>query len=105
VQRSVAKVPVDHRDPGVRIDRLEERVQSLESQFLQFRVVHDEFSAVRREMRGGYEALAREMRELNAQTLTEMRVLHEDVIERIKLLGRLPTKLASSVTVRALGDV
>jgi hypothetical protein len=45
--------------------------------------MRDEFSAVRQEMRGGDE-----------ETRTLMRVLHEDVINRIALLGeaRDPSK-------------
>ena len=70
-----------------RVDRLEKRVNSLEqlpprmtaleSQIVQLRAeMHDEFSAIRQEMRAGDE-----------ETRTLMRVLHEDVINRIALLG------------------
>ena len=73
----IEEVLVDHRDLAVRVGDLEGRVQSLESQFLQFRV----------EMRDEFSALRQEMRELHERTLSQMRVLHEDVIERIKWLG------------------
>jgi len=59
---------VEHRDPAVRLDTLEARVQSLESQFLQLRTeMHEEFSAVRKEMRGLEKRLRHEMRGLDEQ--------------------------------------
>jgi len=62
--------------PG-QVAALDTRVASLELQFLQFREeTRSEFSALRTEVREGDE-----------QTRAEMRVLHEEVLERIALLG------------------
>ena len=74
------------------LEKLPERVGSLELQILQFREeVRVEFSAVRSELRAEIrelgEGLRREMRKLNDQTNTHMRVLHEEVLSRIALLG------------------
>ena len=86
------------------LDELPARVANLESQILQFRdEVCVEFSAVRSEMRdmgeqlggemnsaiGGSEGRLRvDMQSLNERVLSQMRMLHEDVIDRIKLLGK-----------------
>ena len=62
--------------PG-QVAALDTRVASLELQFLQFR----------EETRSEFSALRTEVREGDQQTRTEMRVLHEEVLERIALLG------------------
>ena len=58
------------------LERLPERMDRVESQIVQLRTeMHDEFSAVRDEIRFGDE-----------ETRRLMRVLHEDVISRFALL-------------------
>jgi hypothetical protein len=70
-----------------RVAALDGRMASLAVQVLQFREeVHDEFSALRADMRAGDEQTRREMRDLNDETRTQMRVLHEEVISRIAVL-------------------
>jgi predicted nucleic acid-binding Zn-ribbon protein len=64
------------------LERLPERMDRVESQIVQVRTeMHDEFSAVREDIRAGDE-----------ETRRLMRVLHEDVIGRFALLteGRVP---------------
>jgi vacuolar-type H+-ATPase subunit H len=91
------------------LSTLPDRVTSLESQILQFRVeTRAEFAAVREEMRRGDEDTRREMHVLHAETLQRfdtlreeirdemhsgdaetrrhMRLLHEEVMTRIALL-------------------
>jgi hypothetical protein len=59
------------------LDSLPERVERLEAAIAEFRVeVRSEFAAVREELKAGDE-----------ETHRLMRLLHEDVIERIKILG------------------
>ena len=75
-----------------RMDAFEARLGLVEGQIVQLRVeMHAEFSAVRKEMKAGHEALRTglraEIREGDEETRTLMRALHEDVIDRIKLLG------------------
>jgi hypothetical protein len=96
--------------PERRVDLLEqlpERVTALETQIVQLRdEMRAEFSATRAEARGGDErviqTLREEIRNSNEQTIRTlreeirdgdeetrrfMRILHEEIIERIKLLG------------------
>lgn len=64
-----------------RVALLDDRAASLEGQFLQFREeVRGEFSALRVEMRAGDEETRRELG-------TQMRVLHEEVLERLTVIG------------------
>jgi len=83
---------------------LANRVTSLEVQFVQLRdEMRAEFSAVRAEIREGDEETRRTLREeiragdeetrrlmysLHDEAMAQMRVLHEDLVERIKLIGR-----------------
>jgi hypothetical protein len=78
------------------LEKLPERMHSLELQFMQFREeVRAEFSATRAELRTeirrGDEQTRAELRaEIRAgdeETRTYMRVLHEEVLSRIALLG------------------
>ncbi len=70
-----------------------ERVQAaLSQQILQLEsAMRAEFSAVRSEMRAGdaetRQGLREEIRAGDEETRSLMRALHEDVIERLKLLG------------------
>jgi archaellum component FlaC len=51
------------------LEHLPERVAAVESQIVQLRSeMHDEFSAIRQEVRGGDEETRREMRELTEET-------------------------------------
>lgn len=75
-----------------RVAGLEAHVAGLELQFLQFRAeVGDGFSALRGEMRLGEEetrkTLRDEIRAGDEETRRLMRVLHEEVLERIALIG------------------
>ena len=79
------------------LKRLPERMDRVESQIVQLRTeMHDEFSAVREEIRTAGEEVKRELREEiragDEETRRLMRVLHEDVIGRFALLteGRIP---------------
>jgi hypothetical protein len=72
---------------------LPERVASLEENILQFRAeVRDEFSALRKEMRGEIQGMAQtlrvELRAGDAETRRYMRVLHEEVLSRIANINR-----------------
>lgn len=78
------------------LERLPERIHSLELQFVQFREeVRAEFSATRAELRAEIRAgdeqtrvdLRAEIRAGDEETRTYMRVLHEEVLSRIALLG------------------
>ena len=77
------------------LEKLPERMHSLELQFLQFREeVRAEFSATRAELRAEIRAgdekirtdLRAEIRAGDEETRTYMRVLHEEVLARIALL-------------------
>ena len=73
------------------LERLPERMDRVESQIVQLRTeMHDEFSAVRDEIRTAGEGVKRELREEihsgDEETRRLMRVLHEDVISRFALL-------------------
>ena len=73
------------------MDKLEQhplRMDALEGQIVQLRTeMRDEFSAIRQEMRAGDEETREKIRAGDEETRTLMRVLHEDVINRIALLG------------------
>jgi hypothetical protein len=74
------------------LEALPERVDRIELQIEQLRnEMHDEFSAVGTERRGGLDALRHEMRaEIRAgdeEMRRFMRGLHEDVIARIAAIG------------------
>ena len=82
-----------------RLERLPERMTALASQIVQLRTeMRDESSAIRQEVRAGDEETRRvlraEMRAGDEETRTLMRVLHEDVVNRIALIGevRRPSK-------------
>ena len=87
------------------LERLPERITAVESQVVQLRTeMHDEFSAVRAEMKDMRESLRTEIAEMGAalreeiadtrqslggqidQLGPEMRVLHEDVIGRLAVI-------------------
>ena len=75
-----------------RVDRLEGKVDHLQSDFGAFRT---EFSQFVVETRGEFSAIRREIRHIRQEltdglhdTQTQMRVLHEDLVERIKGLAR-----------------
>ena len=73
------------------LEKLPQRMDSLELQFVQFREeVRVEFSATRAEIRAGDERtrtdLRAEIRAGDEETRTYMRVLHEEVLSRIALL-------------------
>ena len=73
------------------LEKLPERMDRVESQIVQLRTgMHDEFSAVREEIRTAGDEVKRELREEiragDAETQRLMRVLHEDVIGRFVLL-------------------
>jgi hypothetical protein len=78
-----------------KLSDLPDRAGGLEQQFVQFRQetraefsgVRDEFAAVRQEMREEFSAVRAEIRAGDEETRRFMRVLHEDVIDRITLLG------------------
>jgi hypothetical protein len=81
-----------------KVGAIDARLVSLEEQFVQFRTeTRVEFSAVRREMREGFNrvdlefaAVRQEIRQGDEETRRFMRVLHEDVIARIAALGDQP---------------
>lgn len=89
---------LDGRTLADRVEILEKQVTSLELlpsridglalQIAQLREeMRSEFSAIRAEMGEETRALREEMRAGDAETRTFMRVLHEDLVDRIKLLG------------------
>lgn len=74
------------------LERLPERVTALEAQIVQLRdEMRDEFSATRAEAHAGdervIETLRQEIRAGDEETRRFMRILHEEVIQRIQLLG------------------
>ena len=89
------------------LERLPERVTAIEAQIVQLRdEMRDEFSATRAEARAGdervvetlrqeiragdervVETLRQEIRAGDEETRRFMRILHEEVIQRIQLLG------------------
>jgi hypothetical protein len=82
-----------------RLEELPARIDDLQLQILQFREeTRGECSAVRREMREGFDGVNRQFE----QTRSEMRVLHEEVISRIALLGEVggPRRRAVSPRTR-----
>ncbi len=97
-----------------RVDTLEQlpaRMTALESQIVQLRAeMRDEFSAIRHEMRSGDQetrrVLREELRAGDEETRTLMRVLHEDVINRIALIGdaRGPRRSADAVGVSPVAE-
>jgi hypothetical protein len=69
----------------VRLTKVEARLTTVESQIVQLRVeMHDEFSSIRRDM-ATRDELARSVAGL--ATRSEMLMLHEDLVERLKVLG------------------
>ena len=77
------------------LEQLPERVTALEAQIVQLRdEMRAEFSATRAEARAGDEHVVRTLREEiragDEETRRFVRMLHEEVIERIKLLGGQP---------------
>ena len=81
------------------LEKLPERMTALASQIVQLRTeLRDGFSAIRQEVRAGdgetRQVLREEMRAGEEETRTLMRVLHEDVVNRIALIGeaRRPPK-------------
>jgi len=77
------------------LEQLPERVTALEAQIVQLRdEMRAEFSATRAEARAGDEHVVRSLREEiragDEETRRFVRILHEEVIERIKLLGGQP---------------
>jgi hypothetical protein len=77
------------------LEQLPERVTALEAQIVQLRDdMRAEFSATRAEARAGDEHVVRTLREEiragDEETRRFVRMLHEEVIERIKLLGGQP---------------
>jgi hypothetical protein len=101
---SLAEVPKQLTRLGERVEKVEDRVTNVESQIVQLRTeMRDGFSAVLEvvdssskatqtlydEGRKGTRELLTDLRKDVVQTLgTEMRVLHEDLVERIKVLGK-----------------
>ena len=96
------------------LGQLPERMDRLDSQFLQFRgEVRDEFAAVRLEMHAMGAQLRTEMKELGTElrseirdgdeeTRRQMRVLHEEVIARLTLIQESrPTPARSGSSGRA----
>ena len=89
---SLAEVPVrmtrlEDRFGGLegRFGVLERRVTGVEVQILQLRTeMHDGFSAVLEVVESGSKAT----RQLIEETRTDMRVLHEELVSRIKTLGK-----------------
>jgi predicted phage gp36 major capsid-like protein len=77
------------------LEQLPERVTALEAQIVQLRDdMRAEFSVTRAEARAGDEHVVRTLREEiragDEETRRFVRMLHEEVIERIKLLGGQP---------------
>jgi uncharacterized membrane protein YccC len=69
------------------LSTLPDRVTSLESQILQFRVeTRAEFAAVREEMQQRFDTLRDEVHSGDEETRRHMRLLHEEVMTRIALL-------------------
>ena len=104
---SLADVPRQLTGLGDRVEGLADRVTKVESQIVQLRTdTRDGFTAVlevvdssskatqklyddgRDEMRKLFGDLKGELKEDIAQTRTDMRMLHEDLVERIKVLGK-----------------
>ena len=74
------------------LEQLPERVTALETQIVQLRdEMRAEFSATRAQARAGDErvvlTLRQEIRDGDEETRRFMRILHEEVIQRIQLLG------------------
>ena len=74
------------------LEQLPGRVTALETQIVQLRdEMRAEFSATRVEARAGDErvvlTLRQEIRDGDGETRRFMRILHEEVIQRIQLLG------------------
>jgi len=74
------------------LEQLPERVTALEVQIVQLRdEMRAEFSATRADARAGDESVVRTLRdEIRAgdqETRRFMRILHEDLVERIEILG------------------
>ena len=80
--------------PTERLDRLEERVSALETLPAKVEALGQQILLLRTEMRGDFSAVRSEIGELRRELHSciddmgvQMRVLHEDVINRIALLG------------------
>ena len=72
----------------VRMEGLDHRMDRLESEVVQLRTeMRDEFAAVRREMATGDDRVMTTLSARIEDARRETRVLHEDVIDRIALLG------------------
>ena len=67
---------------------LPEHVEAVESQILQLREeMRGEFSAMRDEVRGDFAAVRQEIRDGDQKTRRYMCVLHEEVLDKISLIG------------------
>lgn len=72
---------------------LPDRVTKVEAQIVQLRTeMRDEFSAIRRDM-ATKEELAKAVAPL--ATKDEMRMLHEDLVERLKVIGEAQARPAT----------
>lgn len=84
------KTVMNHEALPARVDALEERAETFERQFLQFRAeVKDEFSATRSEFRSGITELRNELRDEMSAMRDELR--GEMIVMRDELRGEMRT--------------
>jgi hypothetical protein len=71
----------------LRVDRLEDRVGELEGLPARVTELGAQITHLRSEMRAEFSAVRAEIRDGDEETRRLMRVLHEDLLQRIALLG------------------